>query len=73
MKKNDIEELSYEDAFAQMEEILRKLENGNIKLDESLELYEKGIKLYRRCNLILENAQLKITQFDENQEEKEVE
>lgn len=72
MKKNDIEELSYEDAFAQMEEILRKLENGNIKLDESLELYEKGIKLYRRCNLILENAQLKITQFDENQEEKEV-
>lgn len=64
-----IEKLSYEESYSIMQDILEKLENGNIKLDESLRLYEKGILLYRHCNKIIDEAHLKITMFNENNEE----
>ncbi len=61
-------ELTYEQAYVQLEEILNKLEENNQSLDESLKLYEEGIKLYARCNKLLENAKLKISKFNEMQE-----
>ncbi|MBS5596032.1 exodeoxyribonuclease VII small subunit [Peptostreptococcus sp.] len=67
-----VEELSYEEAFSKMEDILSKLEAGNIKLDQSLDLYEEGIKLYRHCNKILNEAELKVTKFNSLQGEEGV-
>lgn len=61
-------ELTYEQAYSKLEEILNKLETNNTSLDESLELYEEGIKLYARCNKLLDNAKLKISKFNESQE-----
>lgn len=66
-------DLSYEEAMTRMEDILKKLEIGNNKLEESLNLYEEGIKLYRYCNEILNKAELKVTKFNDEKEEIEVE
>lgn len=65
MEEKIIEELSYEEAFEEMNRALKKLEEGNATLDESLALYEYGIKLYKHMNQILEKAELKISQIKE--------
>ncbi|WP_296645137.1 exodeoxyribonuclease VII small subunit [Romboutsia sp. 13368] len=57
--------LTYEEAYSKLEIILEKLESKSASLDESLSLYEEGIKLYKHCNKLLENAQLKITKFSQ--------
>lgn len=56
--------LTYEEAYDKLEEILMKLESKNTSLDESLSLYEEGISLYKYCNKLLEDAQLKISKFN---------
>ena len=56
--------LTYEEAYEKLEEILMKLESKNTSLDESLSLYEEGIKLFKHCNKLLEDAQLKISKFN---------
>lgn len=61
--------LSYEEAYKSLEDILLKLESGNTSLDESLSLYEEGIKLYRHCNKLLDEATLKINKFDKDGKE----
>jgi exodeoxyribonuclease VII small subunit len=55
--------LTYEEAYKKLESILEKLESKSAGLDESLSLYEEGIGLYKHCNNLLENAQLKISKF----------
>ena len=57
--------LTYEEAYNKLESILERLESKNTSLDESLSLYEEGIKLYKHCNKLLESAQLKITKFSQ--------
>ena len=56
--------LTYEEAYKELEKILENLESKNVSLDASLEMYEEGIKLYKHCNRLLENAQLKINKFN---------
>ena len=56
-------ELSFEEALAQLEEIVRKLESGSLSLDESLELFERGQRLAGLCNDKLDEAELKIQQL----------
>lgn len=55
--------LTYEEAYKKLENILETLESKSAGLDESLSLYEEGISLYKHCNNLLENAQLKISKF----------
>ncbi|CEQ24163.1 exodeoxyribonuclease VII small subunit [[Clostridium] sordellii] len=61
--------LSYEEAYKELEDILIKLESGTTSLDESLNLYEEGIKFYRHCNKLLDNANLTINKFDKDGKE----
>ena len=61
-------ELTYEQAYSKLEEILNKLETNNASLDESLKLYEEGIKLYATCKKVLDKAKFKISKFNEDQE-----
>jgi exodeoxyribonuclease VII small subunit len=60
--KNDknAENINFEQALKELETIVRNLENGTIPLDDSLENFENGIKLIRRCNLLLDNAEKKV-------------
>ncbi|MFA4934784.1 MAG: exodeoxyribonuclease VII small subunit [Candidatus Methanoperedens sp.] len=58
-------EMSFEESLAELEGIVEKLEKGQLSLDESLMLFEKGIKLVRECNDRLKNAQQKVEQLIE--------
>lgn len=58
-------EMSFEEALAELEEIVEKLEKGQLSLDESLGLFEKGIKLVRECNDKLKSAQQRVEKLIE--------
>ena len=53
-------EMSFEESLTELEGIVDKLEKGQLSLDESLMLFEKGIKLVRECNTKLKSAQQKV-------------
>ena len=53
-------ELSFEDALARLEEIVRLLEKGEAPLDQSIELYQEGDRLKRHCEARLKSAQARI-------------
>ena len=57
---NEQKELNFEEAMARLEQIVRALEGGNVPLDESLTLYEEGVKLVKLCSTRLENAEKRI-------------
>ncbi|MCL6494044.1 MAG: exodeoxyribonuclease VII small subunit [Ignavibacterium sp.] len=54
---------SFEDKLKRLEQISEMLESGEVQLEESISLFEEGIKLSKECLTILENAELKITQL----------
>jgi len=55
------DDLGFEEALEQMEDIVSKLEQGEQSLDDSLKMFEEGIKLYRYCLLKLEEVEGKVT------------
>ena len=57
-----VEELTYEEALAELEEIVSALEGEHSQLDESIKLFERGQSLAARCSLLLEAAELKVRQ-----------
>jgi len=56
----DIAALSFEDALAELERIVRQLEDGRAKLDDAIAAYERGTALKRHCEAKLREAQAKI-------------
>lgn len=54
------QELSFEDAFTRLEQILEKMNSGAVGLDESLKLYEEADKLIATCGKRLNDAERKI-------------
>lgn len=63
MNVEKIESLSFEDSYALLEQVIQKLESGNLSLEESVALYEQGIKLAAHCGRKLDDAQLRVTQL----------
>jgi exodeoxyribonuclease VII small subunit len=61
-----VEELTYEEAFSQLEEIVASLESSQYNLDQSLSLYERGQALVKRCAQLLDQAELRVLQLTEN-------
>jgi exodeoxyribonuclease VII small subunit len=59
---NGVEDLTYEQALAELEAIVSALEGEQGKLEESIRLFERGQALVRRCGELLEAAQLKVRQ-----------
>ena len=53
--------MSFEENVEQLEKIVQELEKGDLNLDESIKKFEEGIKLSKKCNEILEEAEKKIT------------
>ena len=56
-------ELSFEDALAELEQIVKTLEQGSAPLDESIALYQRGDRLKRHCETRLKAAQARIEQI----------
>ncbi len=55
--------MNYEKAVSRLEEIVDKLENGNLSLEEMMKLYEEGTALACKCAKVLDKAQLKISEL----------
>ena len=56
----NIEDLSFEEAIAELEKITRWLETHNVALDETLRAFERGTRLQRHCESLLSEAQDRI-------------
>jgi exodeoxyribonuclease VII small subunit len=57
------ESLSFEEAFRRLGEMVDSLESGGLPLAEATIIYQRGMGLVRRCNQLLNEAELKITQL----------
>ena len=57
------EQMSYEEAFSELEQIVQALEANQLPLEKSLWLFERGQALARRCAALLDHAELKIQQI----------
>lgn len=53
-------EIKFEEALSRLSEVVRILENGEASLDESITLFEEGIKLSKQCTSLLESAEQKV-------------
>ncbi len=58
-------EMSFEESLAELQNIVEKLENGQLSLDESLLLFDTGIKLVRECDTKLRNVQQQVEKLIE--------
>jgi exodeoxyribonuclease VII small subunit len=56
----DIAAMSFEDALSELEQIVRRLEGGQVKLDEAIQSYERGAQLKRHCERKLNEAQQRV-------------
>lgn len=63
-------ELTYEKAIARLEEIVSVLEDGKADLQETIELYDEGLKLAAFCNEALKTAKQKVVTIEEYIKEK---
>jgi len=60
MTNQNVSEMSFEDAMREFESVVSKLENGDVPLEDSIKLYERGAALKRRCEEKLKEAEEKV-------------
>jgi len=63
-KPQAVDHLTFEQAFAELEESVRTLERGDLPLEESLALYERGQELAAYCAQLLDEAELKVQRIE---------
>jgi exodeoxyribonuclease VII small subunit len=63
-----LDDLSFEAAYARLEEVLERLQMGNMTLDESLAAYEDGIALAAHCQALLDAAELRVETLERGAE-----
>ena len=56
----DVKQLSFERAIEELESIVRRLEEGEVPLEESVSIYERGEALKRRCEELLRQAEARV-------------
>lgn len=57
------EKLSFEEAYAKLDETVAALRDGQMPLEQALHYYEEGMKLARYCNILLQKAELRMQQL----------
>jgi exodeoxyribonuclease VII small subunit len=60
MSDTPVEEMSFEAAMAELEKVVGQLERGDVALEQSIALYERGAALKKRCEAKLNEAQEKV-------------
>ena len=60
----DSPEQSFEAAFAELEEVVQRLEEAELSLEEAISLYERGQRLSRVCQSRLDQAELRVVQLE---------
>ena len=64
--ENSIEKMNFEQAIKELTEIVSKIEQGQIPLQESIEQYERGMTLIKHCREILQKAEKRIEKISES-------
>ena len=54
------DELTFEEAMAQLDELVSRMEDGELSLDDSLKAFERGVMLTRKCQEALSQAELRV-------------
>ncbi|MEE2920402.1 MAG: exodeoxyribonuclease VII small subunit [Pseudomonadota bacterium] len=62
-KEKPVDKLSFEEALAELEVIVRQLEAGEVELEKSIAIYERGAALKAHCESRLKSAELKVEQI----------
>jgi exodeoxyribonuclease VII small subunit len=62
-ENNDTKDLTFEQAIKKLTDIVGKIENGSISLEQSIAQYEQGMELIKRCREILQKAEKKIEEI----------
>jgi exodeoxyribonuclease VII small subunit len=57
---SDVAALPFEKALAELEAIVQRLEKGDVALDESIRIYERGEALKQRCDALLREAEARV-------------
>ena len=65
-RKDSDQHPTFESAMAELEQLVEKMEDGELTLDESLKAFERGVVLTRLCQNELKNAELKVQQLNNN-------
>ena len=60
MMDTPVEEMSFEDAMREVEKVVSDLERGDVPLEQSIALYERGAQLKQRCQTKLKEAEEKV-------------
>lgn len=60
-----LENLSFEQAYTELESIVQKLDSGELTLEDSVALYERGRQLSAHCQSLLDKAELRVSVLDE--------
>lgn len=63
MTEVPVNEMSFEDAIRELEQVVGKLERGDVALEESISLYERGAALKKRCEAKLKEAEEKVAKI----------
>jgi exodeoxyribonuclease VII small subunit len=67
-ENSDISKLSFEQAIKKLTDIVSKIEQGQISLEQSLAQYEQGMELIKHCRAILQKAEKKIEEISKEKE-----
>jgi exodeoxyribonuclease VII small subunit len=70
-QEKDIGEMGFEEAIAGLTDIVGRIEQGQIPLQDSLQQYEKGMALIKHCRTILQKAEKRIEKITEEKREDE--
>jgi exodeoxyribonuclease VII small subunit len=63
---DDLADVSFEAALAELETLVEKMETGDLSLEDSLSAFERGVKLTRHCQSALQSAELKVKVLTES-------
>ena len=68
MSEKPVAEMSFEEAMAELESVVTRLESSNVALEESIKLYDRGAALKAHCEVKLKEAEEKVAQITLNAE-----
>ncbi|MFA5581306.1 MAG: exodeoxyribonuclease VII small subunit [Paracoccaceae bacterium] len=63
MNQKPVTEMSFEEAMAELERVVGQLERGDVPLEDSIRLYERGAELKNRCDVKLKEAEEKVARI----------
>ena len=70
-KEQSLEDQSLEEIFSDLEQTIKKMEEGEISLEESFQLYHQGMDMLKACNSTIDKVEKKMLLLDEEGEEHE--